>query len=67
LESSGIADALISAAQQSAYSISELKIPGVRHFIYKSKLYIQLTMPTFEDSYQSEEEQERWGSLMSLI
>jgi len=67
LESSGAADALISASQQSAYSIAELAVPGIRHFVYKSRLHIQLTMPTFEDPYQITEEQDRLVSLYQFV
>lgn len=67
LESSGAADALINASRQATYSITELAIPGVRHFVYKSKLHIQLTMPSFEEPYGTEGEQERLVSLYQLV
>jgi hypothetical protein len=65
LESSGAVDALLNASQQSDYSITELAIPGIRHFVYKSKFHIQLTMPAFEEPYRTEEEQERWALILA--
>jgi hypothetical protein len=60
LETSGTDNSLVKASEQAAYGVTELGIPGLRHFVYKSKLHIQLTMPEFEDQYQIEEEQERY-------
>ncbi|RXK37418.1 vacuolar fusion protein MON1 [Tremella mesenterica] len=34
------------------YSISALGCPGLRHFIYKSRQLVQITMPEWEESYE---------------
>ena len=47
------------SSEQSAYSVADLGIPGLRHFVYKSKLHLQLTLPTFESPYETQEAQER--------
>jgi len=37
----------------SNYSVSELNIPGLRHFAYKSRPHVQVTMPKWEDPYDT--------------
>ncbi|KAG8826863.1 Vacuolar fusion protein mon1 [Serendipita sp. 401] len=39
---------LIKATQKSSYSITDLGIPGLRHFFYKSRPNVQVTSPMFE-------------------
>lgn len=41
---------LMSRAQQS-YSLGELAIPGLRHFVYKDRERVQVTMPRWEGEY----------------
>ncbi|GAA5877863.1 hypothetical protein JCM3774_000198 [Rhodotorula dairenensis] len=41
---------LMSRAQQS-YSLGELAIPGLRHFVYKDRNRVQVTMPRWEGEY----------------
>lgn len=36
---------------ETEYSVSDLGIPGLRHFVYKSRSHVQVTMPRFEDPY----------------
>lgn len=43
----------------SDYTVSELGIPGLRHFIYKSRAQVQVTYPIFEDPYDTPNEQRR--------
>ncbi|PPR07114.1 hypothetical protein CVT24_010950 [Panaeolus cyanescens] len=49
----GALAALVNAIQsrQTEYSVSELAVPGLRHFIYKSRTQVQVTLPIFEDPY----------------
>ncbi|EPQ54568.1 DUF254-domain-containing protein [Gloeophyllum trabeum ATCC 11539] len=59
--SDGALDALITAVRTGAtvYSVSELGIPGLRHFVYKSRSHVQITAPVFEDPYDVKREQQR--------
>ncbi|KAH7908830.1 DUF254-domain-containing protein [Hygrophoropsis aurantiaca] len=34
------------------YSVSQLSIPGLRHFVYKSRPLVQITSPIFEEPYE---------------
>ncbi|KAH7919246.1 DUF254-domain-containing protein [Leucogyrophana mollusca] len=34
------------------YSVSELGVPGLRHFVYKSRPLVQMTAPIFEEPYE---------------
>ncbi|KAE8224049.1 hypothetical protein CF319_g3004 [Tilletia indica] len=45
-------------SSSSSYSADELRIPGLRHFIYKSRVVTQLTAPRFESPYLAEEGEE---------
>ena len=36
---------------ETEYSVSNLGVPGLRHFVYKSRSHVQVTMPMFEDPY----------------
>jgi hypothetical protein len=52
-----IADACDSGSTE--YSVSDLGIPGLRHFIYKSRSQVQITVPMFEDPYDNMEDRRR--------
>jgi hypothetical protein len=52
-----IADACDSGSTE--YSVSDLGIPGLRHFIYKSRPHVQITVPIFEDPYDNLEDRRR--------
>ncbi|PLW06604.1 hypothetical protein PCANC_27758 [Puccinia coronata f. sp. avenae] len=41
------------------YSLEDLGIPGLRHFIYKDKKYVQVSYPTWEDDYLIESNRQR--------
>ena len=41
------------------YSVSDLSIPGLRHFIYKSRAHVQITAPTYEEPYDDINERRR--------
>lgn len=49
------------------YSVSTLSIPGLRHFIYKSRAHVQVTLPVFEDPYDDLEERRRWESSFVFV
>ncbi|KAI1793387.1 trafficking protein Mon1-domain-containing protein [Ganoderma leucocontextum] len=49
------------------YSVSNLSIPGLRHFIYKSRSHVQITMPLFEDPYDSPHEKRRLITLYQTL
>ncbi|GAA5866444.1 hypothetical protein JCM8547_000627 [Rhodosporidiobolus lusitaniae] len=36
------------------YSLGELAIPGLRHFVYKSRALVQITRPAWEGEYKEE-------------
>jgi vacuolar fusion protein MON1 len=60
LEKEGALDALIQAVHhESDYSVSELGIPGLRHFVYKSRAHVQVTVPEYEDPYDDLQERRR--------
>jgi len=50
----------------SRYSSSELGIPGLRHFIYKSRVHVQATSPVWDDEYQNDEDQKRFVPFLSV-
>lgn len=52
-----IADACDSGSTE--YCVSDLGIPGLRHFIYKSRSHVQITVPIFEDPYDNMEDRRR--------
>jgi hypothetical protein len=43
------------------YSVADLSIPGLRHFIYKSRAHIQITSPSYEEPYDDIKERRRSG------
>lgn len=61
LEKEGTLDAIATASGsgQTEYSVADLGIPGLRHFIYKSRSHIQITVPMFEDPYDAIEDKRR--------
>jgi hypothetical protein len=64
LESSSTIDALLEAARVAEYTLDDLQIPGLRHFIYKSRANIQVTMPHYDfENSGSEGEFQRIFSL----
>ncbi|KAJ6525298.1 trafficking protein Mon1-domain-containing protein [Mycena vulgaris] len=69
MESDGTLDDIASAFRsgQTEYSVAELGIPGLRHFLYKSRAQVQITCPTFEDPYDSIDERRRLTTLYQII
>jgi len=54
-------------AGQTEYSVSELGIPGLRHFMYKSRNQVQTTSPILEDPYDKLSERRRLITLYQTI
>lgn len=64
LESSSTIDALLEAARTAEYTLDDLQVPGLRHFIYKSRPNVQVTMPHYAlENGGSESEFQRIFSL----
>lgn len=62
MERDGIIKALYHSVNSghSEYSVGDLSIPGLRHFMYKSRPQVQVTMPTYEDPYGDASERRRY-------
>jgi len=69
LEREGSLEAISNAIRSgdSAYSVSKLGIPGLRHFFYKSRSHVQVTGPEFEEPYEDLQERRRLITLYQLI
>ncbi|KAJ7133021.1 trafficking protein Mon1-domain-containing protein [Mycena filopes] len=69
MENDGTLDLITAAFRtgQTEYSVAELGIPGLRHFLYKSRAQVQITCPTFEDPYDSIDERRRLTTLYQII
>jgi len=69
MESEGTLDSIANAFRsgQTEYSVAELGIPGLRHFLYKSRAQVQITCPTFEDPYDDVDERRRLTTLYQII
>ncbi|KAL0581169.1 Vacuolar fusion protein mon1 [Marasmius crinis-equi] len=69
LRSEGLLSALYDSIRsgKTDYTVSELAIPGLRHFIYKSRAQVQVTFPIFEDPYDNVDEQRRITTLYQLL
>ncbi|KAH9969593.1 trafficking protein Mon1-domain-containing protein [Russula dissimulans] len=49
------------------YSIADLSIPGLRHFIYKSRAHVQITLPVYEEPYDDIKERRRLITLYQTM
>ncbi|KAI0039675.1 DUF254-domain-containing protein [Auriscalpium vulgare] len=49
------------------YSVSDLSIPGLRHFIYKSRAHVQITAPVYEEPYDNITERRRLITLYQTL
>ncbi|KAI0755027.1 trafficking protein Mon1-domain-containing protein [Daedaleopsis nitida] len=69
LAKDGLMKSLYDAIAQgnTEYSVSSLGIPGLRHFVYKSRSHVQVTMPVFEDPYDKPNEKRRLITLYQTI
>lgn len=41
------------------YCVADLSVPGLRHFIYKSRAHVQITLPVYEEPYDDIKERRR--------
>ncbi|XP_053891824.1 vacuolar fusion protein MON1 homolog A isoform X1 [Malaclemys terrapin pileata] len=67
LRKRGVSHALQEALRTPFYSISQVGIPDLRHFIYKSKSSGLFTSPEIEAPYVSEEEKQRLLELYQYL
>ncbi len=63
----GSLKSLLDAAEQADYTVSELGIPGLRHFVYKARAQVQVTFPTFEDPYDNLTDRKRLVTLYQTL
>ncbi|VDC00774.1 unnamed protein product [Peniophora sp. CBMAI 1063] len=65
----GSAVALIQAVRSGAtqYSCADLGVPGLRHFVYKSRAHVQVTSPLYEDPYDDLHERRRLMTLYQIL
>ncbi|KAH9850115.1 trafficking protein Mon1-domain-containing protein [Lenzites betulinus] len=49
------------------YTVASLGVPGLRHFVYKSRSQVQITMPVFEEPYDSPNEKRRLITLYQTV
>ncbi|KAI0345875.1 DUF254-domain-containing protein [Trametopsis cervina] len=49
------------------YAVGDLSIPGLRHFFYKSRSHVQVTMPAFEEPYDDLNERRRLITLYQTV
>lgn len=61
----GLAKAILS--QHSVYTVAEVGVPGLRHFIYKSRSQVQITFPVFEEPYSDTNEKRRIITLYQTL
>ncbi|XP_007444925.1 vacuolar fusion protein MON1 homolog A isoform X1 [Python bivittatus] len=67
LKKRGVHHALLEALRTPFYSVSQVGIPDLRHFIYKSKSSGLFTSPEIEAPYITEEEKERLLELYQYL
>ncbi|KAG8899145.1 Vacuolar fusion protein mon1 [Tulasnella sp. 403] len=67
LTSSKLLDSVFTAAKNKELLTSGLGIPGLRHFVYKSRTNVQLITPTWEEPYADIDEQRRLITLYQII
>ncbi|XP_013909313.1 PREDICTED: vacuolar fusion protein MON1 homolog A [Thamnophis sirtalis] len=67
LKKRGVYHALLEAVRTPFYSVSQVGIPDLRHFIYKSKSSGLFTSPEIEAPYITEEEKERLLELYQYL
>lgn len=52
---------------QTVYSVADLGIPGLRHFVYKARAQVQTTYPVFDDPYDKANDRKRLITLYQTI
>lgn len=63
----GSLKALVDAVEHADYAVSELGIPGLRHFVYKARAQVQVTFPTFDDPYDNLDDRRRLITLYQTL
>lgn len=69
LEREHLLGALVSALRSGAteYGVGDLAIPGLRHFLYKSRGAVQVTAPRYEEPYAAPRERRRLVTLYQTL
>ncbi|OAX38771.1 DUF254-domain-containing protein [Rhizopogon vinicolor AM-OR11-026] len=69
LSDDGSLEALVKAVDsgKTSYFASQLGIPGLRHFVYKSRPHVQITLPAFEEPYDTLDAKRRIITLYQII
>ncbi|KAG1772371.1 DUF254-domain-containing protein [Suillus occidentalis] len=69
LNDDGSLDALARAVDsgKTSYFASQLGIPGLRHFVYKSRSHVQITLPAFEEPYDTLDAKRRIVTLYQTV
>lgn len=69
LEESGTLDAIEDAVKKgnTEYSAASLGIPGLRHFVYKSRPHVQVTHPVWDEEYADPEARRRYVPLYQSV
>ncbi|KAH9936335.1 trafficking protein Mon1-domain-containing protein [Fomitopsis serialis] len=69
LTQDGLLQALSDAIDRgdTEYSVADLGIPGLRHFVYKSRSHVQVTLPLYEDPYDDLNEKRRLITLYEAL
>ncbi|KAI0074029.1 DUF254-domain-containing protein [Panus rudis PR-1116 ss-1] len=69
LEKEGYLQAMVDSIvkKRTVYSVSDLNIPGLRHFLYKSRAHVQVTMPEFDEPYLDPNDKRRLITLYQTL
>ncbi|KAG1855796.1 vacuolar fusion protein MON1 [Suillus tomentosus] len=69
LNDDGSLDTLARAVDsgKTRYFASQLGIPGLRHFVYKSRPHVQITLPAFEEPYDTLDAKRRIVTLYQIV
>ncbi|KAG1885013.1 DUF254-domain-containing protein [Suillus subluteus] len=69
LNDDGSLDTLARAVDsgKTSYFASQLGIPGLRHFVYKSRSHVQITLPAFEEPYDTLDAKRRIVTLYQIV
>ncbi|KAG6377113.1 DUF254-domain-containing protein [Boletus reticuloceps] len=69
LNSTGLLDSISDVVNsgKAQYYVSQLGIPGLRHFLYKSRPHVQITFPVLEDPYEEIEERRRLITMYQVV
>jgi len=67
LQKNGLLASVFDAVVNPDLTASGLGIPGLRHFVYKSRTLVQLLTPTWEEPYGEIDEQKRLITLYQLV